>query len=164
MSITLVNATFATLAMLSLAGAVGWILIVRLGKLSTRGAVPIAWMVAVASTSGSLYYSEIAGYIPCELCWWQRIAMYPLVVVLGIATFTNDTGVRRYVGPVALIGAAISTYHVAVQNIASVGGSCSIDASCTAVWVDVLGWISIPVMALCGFVAIATLMYVKEKS
>ncbi len=164
MSISLVNTAFASLAMLALVGAVGWIAASRLGRPLAGRALPLAWLVAATSMSGSLYYSEIAGYIPCELCWWQRIAMYPLVLVLGIAVVTNDHKVRRYVGPVSLVGAGISAYHVAVQKAPSVGGSCSIDASCTAVWVDAFGWISIPVMALCGFIAIATLMYVKEKS
>ena len=61
--------------------------------------------------AGSLYFSEVADFMPCTLCWYQRIAMYPLVLLLGIAAFRRDRAIRLYVVPLAVVGAAISIYH-----------------------------------------------------
>ena len=74
-----------------------------------------AFVVAVLATAGSLYFSEVAQFKPCRLCWYQRIAMYPLVVILGIAAWRGDPGVRRYAAPLAAIGAVISTYHYLLE-------------------------------------------------
>jgi len=71
----------------------------------------LAWLVALTCTVGSLYFSEVANFTPCTYCWYQRIAMYPLAVILGIAALRRDWGIRRYAVPVAGIGAAIALYH-----------------------------------------------------
>lgn len=76
----------------------------------------LAWLVAVIATLGSLYFSEIKGFIPCGMCWYQRIAMYPLAVFLGIAAFYNDYRVRKYVLPITMIGSLISLYHYSMQK------------------------------------------------
>jgi disulfide bond formation protein DsbB len=124
------------------------------------GALWLAAIVATVATAGSLYFSEVAGFVPCALCWYQRIAMYPLVVVLGIAAVRGDVGVRRYVGPVAVIGAAISIYHIGVERLPGLPtGSCSLDAPCDLIWIERFGFITIPVMALVGFLAILTLLF-----
>jgi disulfide bond formation protein DsbB len=118
-----------------------------------------AWLVAVAATAGSLYYSEIAGYAPCEFCWYQRIAMYPLALILGIAAFRRDTGVRRYALPLVGVGAALSTYHYLMQHFPDLSvSSCSASAPCTAAWVWEFGFVSIPFMALACFATIAWLL------
>lgn len=123
-------------------------------------AVVGAWIVALLATVGSLYFSEVARFTPCTLCWYQRIAMYPLVLVLLIAAVRGDTQVRRYVGPVAAIGAAISIYHIGVERLPGLPtGSCSLDAPCDLIWVERFGFITIPVMALAGFLAILTLLF-----
>lgn len=75
-----------------------------------------AWFVSLVAMLGSLYFSEVQGFIPCELCWYQRIAMYPLVLILGIATFTNDTKAPRYVLPLSLLGGSISVLHYLEQK------------------------------------------------
>ena len=119
----------------------------------------MAWLVALTATAGSLYYSEVAHFVPCEFCWYQRIAMYPLALILGIAAWRRDHGVRRYVVPIAGIGAALSTYHYLMQHFPSLAaGSCSASAPCTAAWVWRFGFVSIPFMALAGFATIAWLM------
>jgi disulfide bond formation protein DsbB len=111
--------------------------------------------------AGSLYFSEVAKFVPCALCWYQRIAMYPLVVILGIAAWRGDAGIRRYVVPVAAIGALISLYHIAVERLPGLPtGSCSLEAPCDLIWVERFGFVTIPVMALAGFVAIITLLLV----
>ena len=120
-----------------------------------------AWLVAATATGGSLWFSEVAGFPPCQLCWYQRIAMYPLVVVLGIAAVRRDVQIRRYAGPVAAIGALISLYHIGVERLPGLPtGSCSLEAPCDLIWVERFGFVTIPVMALAGFLAILTLLFV----
>jgi len=69
-----------------------------------------AWLVSVLATLGSLYFSEIKGFIPCDLCWFQRIFMYPLVVILGIGTFQSDISVKKFVLPLSIVGGLISLF------------------------------------------------------
>lgn len=71
-----------------------------------------AWLVALVATLGSLYYSEVRNFIPCTLCWYQRIAMYPLVLILGIATWRNDAQIRPYALTLSLVGLFWSCYHL----------------------------------------------------
>ena len=129
-----------------------------------RGAVDgsslvLAWVVALVATLGSLYYSEVAHLPPCTLCWYQRIAMYPLAIVLAIAAVRSDFGVRRYVLPVVAIGAAISAYHYQLERFPSQATlACSVEVPCTTVWVWQLHYISIPFMAFSAFALIATLL------
>ena len=127
------------------------------GKDSALG---LACIVALVATLGSLYLSEIANYPPCTLCWLQRIAMYPLVVLLGIGALRDDSDVRWYVLPLAAIGAALAFYHVLVQRVPGLdqATSCSASAPCNAMWVREFGFISIPVMALVAFVLIGGLV------
>jgi len=131
-----------------------------------RLAVGLAWVVATVATLGSLYLSEIAHFVPCKLCWYQRICMYPLVVVLGVAALRRDRGVRYYVLPIAAIGAVVSTYHSWIQAYPPVGGTsfCTLDAPCTERYVWEFGFVSIPFMALCGFLFIITMMLLAGPS
>jgi hypothetical protein len=119
----------------------------------------LAWLVAAAAMAGSLYFSEVAGFIPCALCWYQRIAMYPMAVLLLVAAWRGDRAIRPYGATLALIGAAISAYHVLVQRLPGLpSGSCSVEAPCTAIYVERFGFVTIPVMALIGFLTIATVL------
>jgi disulfide bond formation protein DsbB len=118
-------------------------------------AVLLAAIVAVTAMSGSLYYSEVAGYVPCELCWFQRIGMYASAVILVVAAIRREIAVRPYALTLAGLGAVISAYHVAVQRIPEVTSvACTVDAPCTAIWVNTFGFISIPVMAGVAFCTI----------
>ena len=118
-----------------------------------------AWGVASLAMAGSLYLSEIAHLIPCSLCWYQRIAMYPLVFVLGVGMLRGDTGVWRYGLPLTLVGLAIAIYHVTIQWMPSLDvGACSVGAPCSGRYVAVFGFISIPTMAGAAFLLIAALM------
>lgn len=127
---------------------------------SATVALTVAWGVASVATIGSLVYSEVFHFVPCKLCWYQRIAMYPLAVILGIAWWRNDLRIRRYAVPVAVIGGAISVWHVLVQRLPSLSSSASCDpnAPCTSIWVEALGFLTIPTMALIGFVTIIALL------
>lgn len=125
----------------------------------------LAWLVALTATLGSLYYSEVANFTPCKLCWYQRIAMYPMSIILGIAAFTRDVRIRRYSLPIVSIGAAISAYHYLLHRFPSLesGASCDPVAPCTVTWVWEFHFISIPFMALSGFAAIAVLLLWAKK-
>lgn len=119
----------------------------------------LAWLMAVVATLGSLYYSQIAHFTPCEYCWYQRIGMYPLAVILGIAAFRGDTAIRRYVFPLAIGGGLISAYHYTIQHLPDIAtGSCSTTTPCTAALVWKFDFVSIPFMALVSFAAIVTVL------
>ncbi|EGQ26498.1 disulfide bond formation protein C [Sporosarcina newyorkensis 2681] len=97
----------------------------------------VAWVVSLVAMFGSLYFSEIKGYIPCELCWFQRIFMYPLTLILGIGTFQNDSSVKRFVLPLALIGGGVSLMHYLEQKIPGFGGikPCVSGVPCSAEYI-----------------------------
>lgn len=160
-----VSTFFALLALLALGLVVVSVASARLGLREevSSVALPVALLVAVTSTAGSLYYSEVAHYTPCELCWYQRIAMYPLSLLLLVAVLRRDPGVRRYVIPQALAGAVIAAYHYQLQLFPGQGSTCEASNPCTFQWVEKLGFVSIPFMALCGFLAIAAMMAVAQQ-
>lgn len=123
-------------------------------------ALPLAAVVAATSMVGSLFFSEVLGYPPCTLCWYQRIAMYPLAPILGIAAVRRDLGVRSYAWVLAGSGAVISTYHYIIQWVPDLDATaCAVDNPCTAVFVREFGFVSIPFMALSGFLAISALLW-----
>ncbi len=119
----------------------------------------LAWLVAAVATLGSLYMSEVRHFQPCPLCWYQRIAMYPLVVILGIAVLRRDHAVGRYVLPLSLIGAAIGLYHYQLERFPEQDAiACSTAVPCTTIWFEQLGYITIPMMAMSAFLLIATIV------
>ncbi|MCU0309828.1 MAG: disulfide bond formation protein B [Acidimicrobiales bacterium] len=120
-----------------------------------RAALPLAWVIALVTTVGSLYYSKVQGYPPCELCWYQRIAVYPFSVILAIAAWRRDGGIRVYAIPVLAIGAVIAAYNHWIQAYPPESGTafCTADTPCTARYVWEFGFVSLPFMALsaCAF-------------
>lgn len=115
--------------------------------------------IAFLATAGSLYLSDVAGLIPCRFCWYQRIAMYPLVPILAVAMVRGDPGAWRYSLPLSLIGLSISGYHVAIQWRPGLDvGACEQGVSCTARYVAVFGFVSIPTMAGAAFALISALL------
>lgn len=120
------------------------------------------WMtfaVAAVAVSGSLYYSEGAGFIPCDFCWYQRIAMYPLAVILLVGAVTRDQGVTKYVVPIAAIGLLLSVYHYQLELFPNQATACTSGVPCNVRHVEQFGFISIPFMAGCGFLAILALQF-----
>jgi disulfide bond formation protein DsbB len=135
------------------------------GLVAVRAAIgPSAlWLatgVALVCTLGSLYLSEIAGFVPCTLCWYQRIGMYPLVVLLAVAALRRTPQVARATLPLIGIASAISVYHYALERFPSLesAATCDPSAPCSVVWIWRFHYISIPLMALSGFALIATLV------
>ena len=112
------------------------------------------FLVASIATGGSLFFSEIAGFIPCELCWYQRICMYPLSIITLLAALANDRRVARYLLPLPLVGAGVSVYHLLVENgVVEQARACLISApgGCATKWINEFGYVTIPVLALTGF-------------
>ena len=119
----------------------------------------LAAAIAFVATTGSLYYSEVAGYVPCTLCWAQRAAMYPLAVLLPVLALTRAEPLRRGTRLLALIGLGLSAWHVAVQRVPALSDtvSCSASSPCTVAWVEIFGVLTIPTMAGLGFAAVLAL-------
>ncbi|NND74199.1 MAG: disulfide bond formation protein B [Ilumatobacter sp.] len=133
-------------------------LVVPRGRILLAGwAVPLAAAIATGAMAGSLYFSEVADFIPCKLCWFQRIAMYPLAVLLVLAAVWRDRRIFRYVVPIAAVGAVVSGYHVWIQWFPEQSNFCEFTNPCSATWVDAFGFLSIPQMAGICFVLIATI-------
>jgi disulfide bond formation protein DsbB len=162
----------ALLSFVALAGAVV-LLIYRAargaeaaGALGNK-AVWMAWLVALVATVGSLIYSEVIHFEPCRLCWFQRIAMYPLAIILLVGAIRRDWQVKYYGLPLSLIGLGISIYHYLIQTFPSLeGGACDPANPCSAKYVDLFGFVSIPFMAGAGFIVISVLLgfYVNKNS
>lgn len=116
----------------------------------------VAWIASVISMFGSLYFSEIMDFVPCKLCWFQRILMYPFVIILGLAVIRKDYQIAFYTMILSAIGGCISLYHYSVQKLpflSTVAPSCG-DTPCTGSYINWLGFITIPLLALIGFTII----------
>jgi disulfide bond formation protein DsbB len=114
---------------------------------------PLTLLVAAVATAGSLYFSEVAHYVPCRLCWFQRVAMYPIAVIALVGLIRRDRGARWYLLPLAAIGLLISSYHYLIEWKPSLDtGSCALfGPSCTDIWFRSFGFVTLSFMALCGF-------------
>lgn len=120
-----------------------------------------AWLVAVCSTLGALFIGEVLGQMPCTLCWYQRIAMFPLALILGIACLNEDTSARRYALPLALAGGAVALWHslLYVGVIAAPLVPCTADGpSCTGDSMTIFGFLPLPFISLISFVLISVLL------
>ncbi len=146
-------------AVLLLLTGVGWLLGLRAPGELLRGWVEgyelwIVFAISSIATGGSLFFSEIASFVPCELCWYQRICMYPLTIVTLLAALANDRVVCRYLLPLPLVGACVSVYHILVENnVVEQARACLISApgGCATKWIDEFGYVTIPTLALTGF-------------
>ena len=124
------------------------------------------WLVSLVATLGSLFFSEVMRLPPCVLCWYQRIAMYPLVVLATVALVRRDAGVGPYAWPLVALGLAISIYHnlLYYHLIPESVTPCAQGVSCTERQIEWLGVITIPLLALGSFVAAtACLMWLSGR-
>jgi disulfide bond formation protein DsbB len=125
----------------------------------TRVALAVAALVAAVATAGSLYFSLGLGLVPCELCWYQRILMYPLVVVLAVAAVDGRSAAYRTVLPLSVGGVAVASYHVYLQVTPSAASGCTIGGGCAAVqWAVLDGLVTIPRLSLVAFVLVTLLV------
>jgi disulfide bond formation protein DsbB len=127
----------------------------------TRGLLVALTLVAAVATAGSLWFSLGLGLVPCRLCWYQRILMYPLVVVGAVAAAEGRGRVWRTVLPLSAGGTAVAAYHVYLQVRPVTAGSCGIGESCAAVQYPMAGGLlTIPRLSLVAFLAITVLAVV----
>jgi disulfide bond formation protein DsbB len=166
-------------SVLAIVAGAGAVLVVFARLLAPRSAVaaeiggrvvaarqPLTLAVAGIAMLGSLYFSEIADYVPCRLCWFQRIAMYPIAVIALIALIRRDAGARWYFVPMAVIGAGISIYHYLIEwGVLADSETCALfGPACSAVWYREFGFVTLAFAALAGFVAIIVLNTVSFDS
>lgn len=123
--------------------------------------IHLAWITALIATVGSLFFSEAMQLPPCVLCWYQRIAMYPLVIVIAVGITLRDRRLKYYALPLSVAGGAISLYHnllyykILPENISP----CVRGISCTTRQIEWLGFVTIPLMALTAFTVITLCLW-----
>src|SRR5579864_7125552 len=114
-----------------------------------------AFVVSSIATGGSLFFSEIMHFLPCELCWYQRICMYPLSIISLLLAWKGEHRAARYLLPLPVVGAGVSIYHLLIENnVIKEPTQCLISApgGCATKWINEFGYITIPTLALTGFV------------
>lgn len=116
----------------------------------------IIWTVSLVATFGSLYFSEVRGYEPCTLCWYQRILMYPIVLISGVALFQKNARIALTLAVFSIVGGSISLYHYGIQKLSFLSDSAPVcgNVSCTGQYINYLGFITIPFLALTAFLII----------
>lgn len=126
----------------------------------------LAWLTAIVATVGSLYFSEVRMFIPCTLCWYQRILMYPLAYQLGAAAWSGDAGVVRYALPLTVFGVFVSTFHYLEQMIPDFGFPevCRGAVPCTVRYIEWFGFVTIPFLALIAFAIISVSLVVVSRA
>ena len=123
-----------------------------------------AWTIALVATAGSLFFSEVMELPPCVLCWYQRIAMYPLVAIIAVGILTADRRVKAYALPLCLAGLAVAVYHnllyygIIPESITP----CQQGVSCTSRQIEWLGFITIPLLSLIGFISITLCLFLYK--
>lgn len=153
---------FALLTVLVWVGAVALVANPRLREvLQPHVASGAAATVMGTATLGSLYLSEVANFIPCELCWVQRIFAYSLAVILTVAVIKKRDDVWTYAVPLAVLGIATSVWHIIVQRLPAAGATCDPNNPCSAMWIERFGFITIPVMAGTAFLAVLVLAWAR---
>ena len=125
----------------------------------------IIWVTSLVATLGSLYFSEVRGYIPCDLCWYQRILMYPIVIISTIAYIQKNAQIALTTAVFAIIGGSMSLYHYGIQKISFLQESAPAcgQGSCTGAYINWLGFITIPFLALTAFIIIAAASFYMLK-
>ena len=130
-----------------------------------ENALLVIWVVSLTATLGSLYFSEIRGYEPCTLCWYQRILMYPIVIIATIAYIQKNARIALTTAVFSTIGAATSLYHYGLQKLdflQDTAPACG-RVPCTGQYINWLGFITIPFLALTAFTIIAIISFYMLK-
>ena len=125
----------------------------------------IAWVLALAAMLGSLFFSEVMHLPPCNLCWYQRIFLYPLVVLLPIGVLRRDPNLTVYTLPLVAIGLLLATYHTLLYYgvIAEDLAPCTQGVPCTTRQIEWFGFVGIPLLGLGAFVSIAAALLLHHK-
>ena len=128
--------------------------------------VALILIVSAVATIGSLSLSEVLGFNPCKLCWYQRIFMYPISIISFIGLIKNDNEIKKYILPLSIVGFAIAGYHILVQLFPKILECSDEVARCSAVEFAQYGYITIPVMSLTAFaliIALSIFGFLKKK-
>lgn len=125
-----------------------------------------AWSVATAATLGALFMSEVMGFAPCVLCWWQRIFMFPLVLILVLGLFPFDPKVLRYALPLGLMGLAVAAFHVLLTLgiIPETLAPCRQGIPCKTVQIEWFGFLAIPMLSFLAFFTLNGLLIAAHRS
>jgi disulfide bond formation protein DsbB len=118
------------------------------------------WLIASVATLGSLFFSEVMGHPPCVLCWYQRICMYPLVLVLPAGLFPFDRNIVRYALPLSLLGLLLAVFHLLLVAGYIPEGikPCIQGIPCTEVQIVWFGFVTIPLLSAASFLLISALL------
>ena len=133
------------------------------------GLIFICWLIAMSALFGSLFFSEVMGLKPCVLCWWQRVFIYPLAVLFLVGMFPQgnkvDLSVVRYTLPLAVIGLGFAIYHYFVYMgfIPESLQPCSEELSCAKINLELMGFITIPMLSIFAYSAIIMLLIIYRK-
>lgn len=124
------------------------------------------WIVSIAATSGSLFFSEVMKFIPCSLCWYQRILMYPLVVFFAFGYFKKDMNLFNYTYPMILLGNIISFYHFGIQELGFYHpiALCQNGINCGSIYINWLGFITIPLLSFTAFTLLHIYFWIQFAS
>ncbi|MGE8080225.1 disulfide oxidoreductase [Peribacillus loiseleuriae] len=124
-----------------------------------------SWIISIVATIGSLFFSEYLHFIPCTLCWYQRILMYPLVFFLGRAFYEGNSKIYAYILPLSILGMLVSGYHYSLQKIPTLQQfeMCTSGVPCSGEYINWLGFITIPLLAFIAFLFITVSMVVLAR-
>jgi hypothetical protein len=170
MSVDIVSTFFAVITLVIAAAVVGatllwisslvWPAAARLQETAIDAlgeqSIWLAWLAALGSMLGSLYYSVAAHYTPCNFCWYQRIAMFPLAVIIGVAILTKDDKVARYVLPLTAAGGLLAAYQYLLERFPSLeSGACDLAVPCSVPPFTRFGFVTLSLMGLVVAAAIS---------
>ncbi len=125
----------------------------------------LCWLVASLSTTGSIFFSSVMEFTPCLLCWYQRISLFPLVLILGAGLVSFDRSVVKYSLPLAAAGWLVALYHTLLYSgiIPDNIQPCTQGVSCTEKYIDLFGFITIPMLSLLSFTTIIALLLILKR-
>jgi disulfide bond formation protein DsbB len=124
-----------------------------------------AFLIALIATLGSLFFSEVMHFIPCSLCWYQRIFMYPLVLIFLVNLLYPDENVYKYAFPIAIVGLAVSVYHnlLMFKIIPESLSPCVQGVPCSVDYLNWFGFITIPLLSFIAYLAILIVLILGKK-
>ena len=122
----------------------------------------LAWTVALLGTLGSLFFSNALGWLPCVLCWYQRILLYPLLIILTVGVLRDSDDLEFFVLPFSFLGIGVSIFHNLLQYgiIPEKLSPCTNGVSCTIPYHFFFNWLTVPLLSLCAFIVITICMYI----
>ena len=125
-----------------------------------------AWTVSLVAMLGSLFFSDVLHFPPCVLCWYQRILLYPLVIIIGVGILRKDKFLHQYVLPLSIIGLGASLYHnlLYYSIIPESAAPCVVGISCTTKYINYFGFVTIPLLSMFAFMLITISMIIYKKT